>query len=86
MTTDETTAFVSTFDDILQMLASLEHRDAGDEHMAKKLASGLTPERQSVAMSNITRVLVNLLAEELNEGGDEIYHRVRSSVIPLLTN
>ena len=80
-TTDEPTAFVSAYDDILQMIASVEHLDRGDTEMAAELASGLDPARQVFALTNITRVLVNLLQNERTDASVNIYDDVRESII-----
>jgi uncharacterized protein YutE (UPF0331/DUF86 family) len=79
------TAYVSAFDDMLQMIASLSALDAKDERAAKKLASGLNTERQAHALSNIARILVHRLQVETEVTKTEVYAALRNSVVHRIT-
>lgn len=73
--------FVSVYDDMLQMIASLDSLDAGDDAVAADLASGLSPERQAFALSNLSRILVTLIHEDDDITKTAVYASVRDSVI-----
>jgi hypothetical protein len=85
MTHSTHTKYVSDLDDMLQMLASLDHRDNGDEQTAATLSSGLNAERQVHALSNLSRILVQLLETRTGSTKAEVYGSVRQSVIAKMT-
>jgi hypothetical protein len=80
-TQDSPTAFVSAYDDLLQMLAAIEQLDAGEDRLSDKIASGLTLERREFALKNLARLLVTTLENELERPKAEIFDSVRLSII-----
>jgi hypothetical protein len=78
---DQPTAFVSDYDDLLQMLASVEQLEAGEDRLSDKIASGLTLERREFALKNLARILMNTLANEVERPKTEVFDSVRLSII-----
>jgi oligoribonuclease (3'-5' exoribonuclease) len=75
------TKFVNVYDDLFQMLSSLEALDRDDTAAAEDLAAGLGTARRMHALANMSRLLVNLLSVAEETAPAEVYASVRRSVL-----
>ncbi|KQO98860.1 hypothetical protein [Leifsonia sp. Leaf264] len=77
----DTTQWLNPADDALQMLAALEALSHDDATAAGYASAGLTLERRVHALSNISRLLIQLVQNETGASEEKVFSTIRRTLV-----